>query len=623
MKRLLPFILTAVMLVLLFPVAVSASRFDDVDEGKWYTEAIEFCDMNGYMAGTSENLFERNGTLTRAMFVTVLASIEGINTNYYAYNPCFSDVALGKWYSGAIAWAYAKDLASGLGDGPFGYKDPVTREQIAVFMLSYARYINSYHGYPDGILVNAYDRADLSVYDDEDSIHGWAKDAVSWAVAVGLISGTSETTVDPRGLCTRAQAAVIIRNFVLNVNESCNHEWVEPTCTEYGYCANCFIFNKSLAPHDFADGACRNCPAHYDPAERCAHTWVKEACDEDSFCLRCGKTKNDATSHSFIADEESELFIVCTECGYYTCAEEHVWVDATCIEDGYCRICNDLGESALGHDLEDGICRTCGGEYSQVDRCFHVWQMPDCENDGFCLVCGKVGERSDGHEFETGECNICGKKEVVHIHEWIEADCTDPRYCSLCYVIDESHPALGHDFSDNLICNNCRRYSNPDFTPHQNAMYNIYNYGSPLEDGKKGFFRGDLFGVAHSTDLFVRSDVPSSIFSSSRTEESFTIFETTVTYTSFTECEFTEGMTKMPFTMEYTSSYGMTITAAGNLDKDTLEISYDSFDYEGGDLKDAESLAESSILAALYSADSLFEKNTLVSLTDYGFNLYS
>ena len=619
MKRLLSFILTAVMLVSLFPVAVSASRFDDVDDGKWYTEAIEFCDMNGYMAGTSENVFERNGTLTRAMFVTILASIEDEYTDYYAYNPCFTDVAGGKWYSGAVNWAYAKGLASGLGDGTFGYKDPVTREQIAVFMLSYARYINSYHGYPDGILVNAYDRADLSVYDDEDSIHGWAKDAVSWAVAVGLISGTSETTIDPRGNCTRAQAAVIIQNFVLNVNESCNHEWVEPTCTEYGYCANCFILNKSLADHDFIDGVCRNCPAHYDPAESCAHTWVKDDCNENSVCIRCYKTKNDAADHSFVADEESELFIVCTECGYWTCAEEHVWVDATCIDAGYCIICYDIGEAALGHKLDsDGICMNCGGSYDPKDKCFHVWQMPDCENDGFCLVCGKIGERSDGHEYENGECNICGKRECRH--SWIEADCIDPRYCQLCLEIDEAYPALGHNFSDNFLCVNCRRYRNPDFTAHQNALYNIYTYGKSLDDGKKGFLLEDTSddGITNTGAIFVKPDNATTVFTVANQE--FAVMEDS--YTIEVQGEFTEGMTSIPFKMNLTSYNGAELSATGTIDANSETVTYDTLTFsEHFDEEIANDLASSCVLTFVYTSEVLFVKNTTISLTDYGFNI--
>lgn len=602
------------MLVSLFPVAVSASRFDDVDDGKWYTEAIEFCDMNGYMAGTSENVFERNGTLTRAMFVTVLASIEGINTNYYAYNPCFSDVALGKWYSGAIAWAYAKDLASGLGDGTFGYKDPVTREQIAVFMLSYARYINSYHGYPDGILVNAYDRADLSVYDDEDSIHGWAKDAVSWAVAVGLISGTSETIIDPRGNCTRAQAAVIIQNFVLNVNESCNHEWVEPTCTEYGYCANCFIFNKSLAPHDFIDGACRNCPAHYDPDKSCAHTWIKNYCDENSFCLRCGETRNDTTYHNFVADEESELFIVCTECGYYTCAEEHVWVEPTCLEYGYCEICYELGEKELGHKLDsDGVCVNCGGSYDEEDKCFHVWIMPDCENDGFCLVCLKAGELSDGHEFEDGECVNCGKRECKH--SWTEPTCTKDAYCTKCGETNPDKPATGHSYINGAdICRLCRVYKSDKLTVHQNVIHNIQTRGISQSNVKKFEEIFVLESDIVSALLLMRSGDTDNVYAALNVISEGSHLRSEITLS--------ESMTECPFVIWLTGSKENSFSFQGTADLKTGALKITSSEY--GDMYDEKSAlmaAELTLFTNIFYAEMLLTQNCDASLTDYGFEI--
>ena len=620
MKRLLSFILTAIMIVSIFPFAVSASRFDDVADGKWYSEAIDFCAMNGYMAGTSEKTFDRNGTLTRAMFVTILASIEGAETDYYAYNPCFSDVASGKWYSGAVNWAYANDLASGLGDGSFGYKSPVTREQIAVFMQAYAEYLNSSYGEA----IDTTLKADISKYTDSDRVHSWASDAISWAVASGIISGTSDTVLDPRGNCTRAQAAVIIENFVLNVNKTCDHEWEEPSCTEYGYCINCLVYNKPLTDHDFIDGACKNCSAQYKPDESCAHTWFKVSCDENSTCLRCYETRNDATSHSY-EDPDAEL-LVCTECSYTTCSNIyfHWCVEATCIKDGICILCGYVNEKATGHNIdEDGICRTCGGSYSPADKCFHVWKMPDCENDGYCQVCGKIGERSDGHEFEDGECLNCGLRECKH--NWIDADCNYPRYCSLCFEIDESSPALGHDFSKGTICQNCKKYNNPEFTPHQNALQNIYSYGTAFEDGTKGFYMAilpDTPNILSSIRLFVRPDSPDTILCSSKLEITIASGDDIVTCLMVAECNFTEGMTQMPFTVECVYSMESSITASGTVDIDTLEISYDSFDYTEFELEIAEGMVESLIYSSIYGAASLFEDNTTVSLIDYGFNLY-
>ena len=53
-------------------------------------------------------------------------------------------------------------------------------------------------------------RADLSGYADAGQISDYAREAVSWAVAVGLISGRSETVLAPTGSATRAEVATIL-----------------------------------------------------------------------------------------------------------------------------------------------------------------------------------------------------------------------------------------------------------------------------------------------------------------------------------------------------------------------------------------------------------------------------
>ena len=610
MKRLLSFILTAVMLVSLFPVAVSASRFDDVDDGKWYTEAIEFCDMNGYMAGTSENVFERNGTLTRAMFVTVLASIEGINTNYYAYNPCFSDVALGKWYSGAIAWAYAKGLASGLGDGTFGYKDPVTREQIAVFMLAYAEYLNSFNGEAIDTSINA----DLSVYSDCDRVHSWASEAMSWAVAAGIISGTSNTTLDPRGNCTRAQAAVIIQNFVLNVDKSCDHIWVDASCVKQSYCVNCFLLKDDFTAHDYKGGKCTVCETKLFAGDLCGHVWYKDSCDTDSRCIRCGNTKDDAGEHNYTSSESGTPWLICSDCGYWTCAGDHVWVEPTCVEQGYCNVCYDPGDPPTGHKLDsDGVCRNCSGFYDEEDRCFHVWRMPDCENDGFCIICDKPGEKSDGHEIEDGECIYCGY--VPCNHNWADPTCTKPAHCTVCGETDDSKPAIGHDYNVVYTCRNCHVTKKPYYTAHQNVMENVTSRGKKITADKKGFQETYLLttSIVNNTLYMINGDYENVYVSTLGTDLQDKISVV---------IKLSESMTECPFTFKYEESGKTTYLIEGTAALENGEITVTVADTIG---KYAYEEMMTSVTLMLTStvlyAESMLSEYCDVSLTDYGFEI--
>ncbi len=185
--------------------------FDDIKPDKWYTDGVLYCYKRGYMAGVYENEFGYRDVMDRQMFATILAKIDRADLSRYT-EMTFSDVAPGKWYSTAVEWAYQNGYASGIGtneDGAvvYGRKNPVTREQLALFFYTYSEK----KGYDvDG-------RADLSGFEDLEILHSWASDAMSWAVDAGLISGTGKTTLSPRDSATRAEVALIIRNYVETV----------------------------------------------------------------------------------------------------------------------------------------------------------------------------------------------------------------------------------------------------------------------------------------------------------------------------------------------------------------------------------------------------------------------
>jgi len=185
-----------------------ANPFTDVKDGQWYTEGILWCYHSGYMAGVSDTEFGRKQSVTRAMFATILAKIDGSDISGYS-KMSFTDVKPGQWYSNAIEWAASNGYAAGLGEGIFGYKQDVSREQIALFFYTYSS--------KNGIDVSA--KADLFAYTDLGRVHSWALDAVQWAVAKGLISGTSETTLSPRDSATRGEIALIVKNYVETVKE--------------------------------------------------------------------------------------------------------------------------------------------------------------------------------------------------------------------------------------------------------------------------------------------------------------------------------------------------------------------------------------------------------------------
>ena len=177
--------------------------YTDVPADSWYTDGVAYCAEHGYMSGTSAVNFRPGMTLTRAQFVTVLARIDGADVSEYK-GTHFTDVPEGKWFSAPVEWAYQNGYAGGTGNGMFSPDAGVTRETLAVFMYTYSR-------------IKFYDvsaRAVIDVYTDVSDVSGWAKEGVQWAIAEGLIAGTSATTISPKTTATRAQVSLIVKNYI-------------------------------------------------------------------------------------------------------------------------------------------------------------------------------------------------------------------------------------------------------------------------------------------------------------------------------------------------------------------------------------------------------------------------
>lgn len=181
--------------------------FTDVVSGSWYESAVQYVYEKGLMSGTSSTAFSPTAATTREMLVTILYRLEGSPS--VSGSSAFSDVASDQYYADAVAWASANGIVAGCSETAFGPNDPLTREQLAAILYRYA----AYKGYD----VTA--ETDLSGYSDWNQISSYAVEAMTWAHAEGLISGTSAAALSPAGSATRAQAAVILTRFCENVSK--------------------------------------------------------------------------------------------------------------------------------------------------------------------------------------------------------------------------------------------------------------------------------------------------------------------------------------------------------------------------------------------------------------------
>ncbi len=182
--------------------------FTDVAKGKWYYEAVKFAYVNKLFGGTTATSFTPDGNMTRGMLVTVLWRLDG-KTAPKGSNG-FTDVAADKYYTEAVTWAAENKIVGGVGDNKFNPDGNVTREQIAAILFRYAAFKGC----------DTSKTANLSGFPDSGKISAYAKAALSWATAEGLINGTSiggTAYLDPQGNATRAQVATMMMRYVNNI----------------------------------------------------------------------------------------------------------------------------------------------------------------------------------------------------------------------------------------------------------------------------------------------------------------------------------------------------------------------------------------------------------------------
>lgn len=208
-KRIWAIVLTLCMMISLMPSALAASAkdFTDVVSAAWYYGAVDYVAEHGYFNGTDVGKFSPDKPMTRGMFVTVLARVDGAEGNDQA-NP-FEDVPSGMWYSGAVAWAAERGIVLGVGDNRFAPERQVSRQEMAAFIARYLTYYMKEHG------VTFQATGTAPAFKDADKIADYAVEAVELCRTYGLVYGDEKGCFVPGSLATRAEAATVIQRLAL------------------------------------------------------------------------------------------------------------------------------------------------------------------------------------------------------------------------------------------------------------------------------------------------------------------------------------------------------------------------------------------------------------------------
>lgn len=165
-------------------------------------KAIDFMVGSGYMNGMTQTLFGPHTDLNRAMMVTILYRIAG--SPAVDGTPAFTDVPAKSFYTDAVVWATANGITNGVSQNLFAPGNSLTRQELVTFLYRFAKHM--------GYDVTA--SADLSAYTDASVVRPYAVEAFQWAVAEGIIKGTTATTLSPEATTTRAQVCLMVYRMI-------------------------------------------------------------------------------------------------------------------------------------------------------------------------------------------------------------------------------------------------------------------------------------------------------------------------------------------------------------------------------------------------------------------------
>lgn len=177
----------------------NALPFMDMSSAQWAETAVYELYNKGIINGTSESTFEPQREVKREEFIKMLDTLyEG---SYETVE--FSDVDSSSWYAPFVAKAVNAGIIKGIDNNTFGTDRGVTREDMAVILVR---------------ILNTETLTSSDSFNDDSDISAYAKDAVYTLKNMGIVSGTGEGNFEPKRVMTRAEAAVVISNFIKKIN---------------------------------------------------------------------------------------------------------------------------------------------------------------------------------------------------------------------------------------------------------------------------------------------------------------------------------------------------------------------------------------------------------------------
>ncbi len=181
--------------------------FDDVAIEFWGAEAIEALAAREVVNGIGSDMFNPNGEITRAEFVTIMVKYFDLTSNSNDNFAVESDT----WYAGYIAIAKDNNILPEIYDDVFEPNVAITRQEMMYILYKSLEVEDE--------LDTLEDNSDkLSDFTDSDTVSDYAVEGSEYLISRDIINGSGDGMFNPTGTSTRAEVAQMMWNMI-NLNK--------------------------------------------------------------------------------------------------------------------------------------------------------------------------------------------------------------------------------------------------------------------------------------------------------------------------------------------------------------------------------------------------------------------
>ena len=180
-------------------------QFTDMDAYSWAKNAVQALRAKGIISGYADMTFKPANSVTRAEFITMM--VKAYMPDEKDGSAKFSDVSAGDWFFKSVMTAFENGIISGVTEDEFMPNNKIKRQDMAVILYNLAMKLGKAAG------------EETEEFADFASVSDYAKQAVAFLKAAGVVNGDETGSFNPQSYANRAEAAQMIYTFMEFVGE--------------------------------------------------------------------------------------------------------------------------------------------------------------------------------------------------------------------------------------------------------------------------------------------------------------------------------------------------------------------------------------------------------------------